>query len=80
MVFSHLSTVTLVAAMLFALPARGQLYGKVIQTSNGPVQGFQYFNQLTLERYFNVSSNNVAAFLGIPYAVDTSYQNRWKAP
>ncbi|PQE18135.1 Carboxylesterase type B protein [Rutstroemia sp. NJR-2017a BBW] len=80
MVFSHFSTVTLVTATLFSLPVRGQLYDKVIQTSYGPVQGFQYFNQSTLEQYFNVSSSNVAAFLGIRYAADTSYQNRWKAP
>ncbi|KAJ4287710.1 hypothetical protein N0V90_012413 [Kalmusia sp. IMI 367209] len=59
---------------------QAQLYDKVIQTQYGPVQGFKYFDQSTLEKYFNVSTSNVAAFLGIPFAADTGYQNRWKAP
>ncbi|KAL2284213.1 hypothetical protein FJTKL_09180 [Diaporthe vaccinii] len=57
------------------------LYDKVIKTSLGPVQGYQYFtNQTELETYFGVSSSNVANFLGIPFAVSTAYQSRWKAP
>ncbi|KAL2849925.1 Alpha/Beta hydrolase protein [Aspergillus pseudoustus] len=61
-------------------PANAQLYNKVIQTSYGPVQGFKYFNQSTLQRNWNVSESNVAAFLSIPYAADTAYENRWKPP
>lgn len=60
---------------------QGAIYDKVIQTSLGPVQGYQYFtNQTELETYFGVSSSNVANFLGIPFAASTAYQNRWKAP
>ena len=62
------------------LPSQAQLYDKVIQTSYGPVQGFNYFDQSTLDTYFNGTSSNVAAFLGVPFAADTGYQNRWKAP
>jgi carboxylesterase 2 len=69
-----------VAAALAIVPARGQLYNQTIQTSLGPVSGFKYFNESTLETYWNISSSNVAAFLGIPYAADTGYQNRWKPP
>lgn len=68
------------AAALMA-PAEAQLYNKVIQTTTGPVQGYQYFtNQTELETYFGVSESNVANFLGIPFAASTAYQNRWKAP
>lgn len=52
-------------------PVEAQLYDKVIQTSLGPVQGYQYFtNQTELETYFGVSSSNVANFLG-EYRRDT---------
>lgn len=62
-------------------PAQAQLYDKTIQTTLGPVQGFKYFtNQTALESWFGVSDSNVAAFLGIPFAADTGYENRWKAP
>lgn len=47
-------------------PGQAQMYDKVIQTSLGPVQGYQYFtNQTELEYYFGVSSSNVANFLGM---------------
>ncbi|CZR53711.1 related to carboxylesterase type B [Phialocephala subalpina] len=50
------------------------LYGVPIETEYGTVQGFKYFNgSLNF-----TTTNNVAAFLGVPYAADTSYQNRWK--
>ncbi|KAL4927019.1 carboxylesterase/lipase family protein [Aspergillus undulatus] len=62
------------------IPAHAQLYDTVIQTEYGPVQGFKYFNQSTLERNWGVSESNVAAFLSIPFAADTAYENRWKAP
>jgi carboxylesterase 2 len=60
--------------VLGALPVQGQLYNKTIYTTYGPVTGFKYFNESTLETYWNISSSNVAAFLGIPYAADTSYE------
>lgn len=57
--------VALGAAALMA-PVEAQMYDKVIQTSLGPVQGYQYFtNQTQLEQYFGVSSSNVANFLGM---------------
>ena len=59
---------------LAALPVQGQLFNKTIQTTYGPVKGFKYFNKSTLETYWNISSSNVAAFLGIPYAADTGYE------
>ncbi|KAL3493284.1 Alpha/Beta hydrolase protein [Aspergillus germanicus] len=67
-------------ALAASAPAHAQLYNKVIQTTYGPVQGFKYFNESTLQANWNVSSSNVAAFLSIPYAADTSYENRWKPP
>lgn len=63
-----------------AAPVQAQLYDKTIQTTLGPVKGFKYFDTETTEKYWNVSSDTVAAFLGIPYAADTGYENRWKPP
>ncbi|KAF7588085.1 hypothetical protein BBP40_006184 [Aspergillus hancockii] len=60
--------------------ADAQLWDKIIQTSYGPVQGFKSFNQSTLNQYFDATESNVTAFLGIPFAADTGYQNRWKPP
>jgi carboxylesterase 2 len=70
----------LASLALGATFAQAQLWDTVIQTSYGPVEGFEYFNQTTLDKYFNGAESNVAAFLGIPFAADTGYQNRWKAP
>lgn len=62
-------------------PSHAVMYDQTIQTTYGPVQGFQYFtNQTELETLFGVSESNVAAFLGVPFAASTAYQNRWKAP
>lgn len=63
-----------------ATAASAQLWDQVIKTSLGPVKGYKYFNQTTLETYFNRSESNVTAYLGIPFAADTGYQNRWKPP
>lgn len=68
------------AVLLQALAVEAQLYDKIIQTSLGPVQGFRYFDDNTTETFWNISGSNVAAFLGVPYAADTGYQNRWKPP
>jgi carboxylesterase 2 len=69
-----------VSLALSAALAHAQLWDKVIKTSYGPVQGFQYFNKSTLETYFGLSESNVTAYLGVPFAADTGYQNRWKPP
>jgi carboxylesterase 2 len=67
-------------ALTASAPAHAQLYNKVIETTYGPVQGYKYFNESTIQANWNVSESNVAAFLSIPYAADTSYENRWKPP
>ncbi|PWY93100.1 carboxylesterase [Aspergillus sclerotioniger CBS 115572] len=71
----------LASVALGAAVAQAQLWDQVIQTSYGPVKGYKYFtNETALEKYFGTSESNVTAFLGIPFAADTGYQNRWKAP
>ncbi|RAH47707.1 carboxylesterase/lipase family protein [Aspergillus brunneoviolaceus CBS 621.78] len=70
----------LTSVVLGAAVAQAQLWDEVIQTTYGPVQGYKYFNESTLETYFGISESNVTAYLGIPYAADTGYQNRWKPP
>ncbi|OJJ33562.1 hypothetical protein ASPWEDRAFT_174964 [Aspergillus wentii DTO 134E9] len=54
------------------------LYDTPVKTEYGHVQGFKYFNSSISQKYLNLSDSHVAAFLGVPYAADTSYQNRWK--
>ncbi|KAF7931187.1 uncharacterized protein EAE97_009396 [Botrytis byssoidea] len=77
--FTSKFAVTLVtSAFLTITPINTQLYNKTIQTTLGPVQGYKYFAANVSEEYFGVSSSNVVAFLSIPYAADTGYQNRWK--
>ncbi|TGO63915.1 hypothetical protein BCON_0010g00810 [Botryotinia convoluta] len=77
--FSSKFAVTLITSALLAItPINAQIYNKTIQTTLGPVQGYKYFTANVSEEYFDVSSSNVAAFLGIPYAADTGYRNRWK--
>ncbi|PYI02534.1 carboxylesterase [Aspergillus sclerotiicarbonarius CBS 121057] len=68
------------ASLALGVVAQAQLWDQTIDTTYGPVKGFQYFDQATLETYFNISESNVTAYLGIPYAADTSYQNRWRPP
>lgn len=69
------------AASALVAPSHAQLYNQTIQTTYGPVQGFKYFTNTTeLETLFGVEDSTVTAFLGIPFAADTAYENRWKAP
>ncbi|KAL3479575.1 hypothetical protein BJX99DRAFT_255302 [Aspergillus californicus] len=63
-----------------SIPAHAQLYNTVINTKYGPVQAFRYFNRNTLEDNWGVSESNVAAFLIISFAADTSHHNHWKPP
>jgi carboxylesterase 2 len=77
--FLPLSVLAVLVAIGLIAPSHAQLYDKIIQTQYGPVQGFKYFDQWTLQICFNVSANNVAAYLGIPLAANTGYQNRRKA-
>lgn len=71
---------TLASLVFSTAVADAQLWKSDIQTNYGSVRGFQYFNQSTLERFFGGIESDVTAFLGIPFAADTSYQNRWRAP
>ncbi|OJD38567.1 carboxylesterase [Diplodia corticola] len=54
------------------------LYDVPIETEYGTVQGFKYFNSTTTQKYFGLPDSDIAAFLGVPYAADTAYENRWK--
>lgn len=75
------TTKGLAAVALGAAAAQAQLWDQVIQTNYGPVKGFKYFtNETVLEKFFGTTESNVTAFLGIPFAADTGYQNRWKPP
>ncbi|KAF2162126.1 hypothetical protein M409DRAFT_37448 [Zasmidium cellare ATCC 36951] len=67
---------TFVALALAGVEA--QLWNQTIETQYCPVEGFKYFNESTLATYFNLTSSNVTAFLGVPYGADTAYQERWK--
>lgn len=77
---STVSALAALAAVVASCPslAAGYMYNRTVETEYGPVQGFKYFNTTTTKKYFNQSDSHVAAFLGIPYAADTSYENRWK--
>ncbi|CAI7673647.1 unnamed protein product [Penicillium bialowiezense] len=71
---------SLCMGLTFSL-ASAKMYDRTIQTSLGPVRGYKYFtNQTELQTYFGVNDTDVTAFLGLPYAADTGYQNRWRAP
>lgn len=59
--------------------AQGALYDSVIQTPNGPVQGYPAFNSSPA----NMSLTNwkdVTVWKGIPFGADTSGANRFRAP
>lgn len=75
-----LRDLALTMALASAKVVQAQLWDHTIQTTYGPVRGFEYFNQTTLDSYFNGIDSSVTAFLGIPFAASTAYQNRWKAP
>lgn len=77
MLFSQLHHAALLA-LVSAVNA--QLHDQVIDTEYGPVKGFKYFNESTLDENWGVKESNVAAFLGIPFAASTAYENRWKPP
>lgn len=65
---------------LALLPAaQAALYNTVIQTPNGPVQGYPAFNSSPTN--MNLTNwRNVAVWKGIPFAADTSGANRFKPP
>ncbi|KAJ5759905.1 hypothetical protein N7520_007061 [Penicillium odoratum] len=65
----------LAALFLGAAVTEPQLWDKVIETSLGPVKGYKYFNESTLETYFNRSESNIMGFLGIPFAATRTVGN-----
>lgn len=69
-----------VATIVLAGAANAAFSKNIVRIQSGLVEGFPYFNKTTSERLFNQSSSGVTAFLGVPYAADTSGQNRWRAP
>ncbi|KAI1099534.1 Alpha/Beta hydrolase protein [Jackrogersella minutella] len=71
------SSITSALALLPA--AQAALYNTVIQTPNGPVQGYPAFNSSPTN--MNLTNwKNVAVWKGIPFAADTSGANRFKPP
>lgn len=62
----------------FAHAASAALYDEIIQTKYGPVQGIPAFDS---EPINNISNwKDIAVWKGIPFAADTSGNNRWRPP
>ncbi|KAH8646344.1 Alpha/Beta hydrolase protein [Xylariales sp. PMI_506] len=67
------------AAALLVPAARAALYDTVLQTPNGPVQGYAAFNSSPAN--MNLTHwRDVTVWKGIPFAADTSGQNRFRPP
>ncbi|KAI0166573.1 Alpha/Beta hydrolase protein [Xylariaceae sp. FL1272] len=64
---------------LLATTAEAALYNGVLQTPNGPVQGYPAFN--SSPAHMNLSHwKDITVWKGIPFAADTSGQNRFRPP
>ncbi|KAH7252793.1 Alpha/Beta hydrolase protein [Fusarium tricinctum] len=64
---------------LLSSPTRAALYESVIQTPNGPVQGYPAFNNSVAG--LNLTNwQQVTVWKGIPFAADTSGENRFRPP
>ncbi len=64
---------------LLAPAAQAALYDSVLETPNGPVQGYAAFNSSPA----NINLTNwkdVTVWKGIPFAADTSGENRFRPP
>lgn len=72
--------VTLSCALTLLVPtAQAALYDSVLQTPNGPVQGYQAFNSSPAN--MNLTHwKDVTVWKGIPFAADTSGENRFRPP
>ncbi|CAN8095858.1 unnamed protein product [Discula destructiva] len=68
-----------VGASALAATANAMLFEQVVQTVNGPVQGYQAFDSspvnVTLSQW-----QNIGVWKGIPFGASTAYQNRFKPP
>ncbi|KAK1147782.1 hypothetical protein N8T08_000295 [Aspergillus melleus] len=69
---------SLLAVGILISQSSAALYHTPVDTEYGKVQGFKYFNSSITQKYFNLSDSHISAFLGIPYAANTAFQNRWK--
>ncbi|KAI1488430.1 Alpha/Beta hydrolase protein [Biscogniauxia mediterranea] len=66
-------------ALGLAPVARAALYDTVINTPNGPVQGYPAFNSSPAN--MNLTNwRDVTVWKGIPFAADTSGENRFRPP
>ncbi|KAJ8119717.1 hypothetical protein ONZ43_g3393 [Nemania bipapillata] len=72
--------VALASAVGFLAPAvQAALYDSVLQTPNGPVQGYAAFNSSPAN--MNLTNwKDVTVWKGIPFAADTSGTNRFRPP
>lgn len=68
-----------VGASALAATANAALFESVVQTVNGPVQGYAAFNSSPV----NVTLSNwksIGVWKGIPFGANTAYENRFKPP
>lgn len=63
---------------LFASTTRAALYSQVISTNYGNIQGYPAFNSTPAANLSNWK--DITVFKGIPFAADTSGNNRFRAP
>jgi carboxylesterase 2 len=67
------------AVALMATAAEASLYDSILQTPNGPVQGYPAFNSSPANMNFT-SWKDVTVWKGIPFGADTSGANRFRPP
>lgn len=66
------------ASALLAPPVDAALYDKVIPTLQGDVVGYRAFNSSPAGNLTNWQA--ITVWKGIPFAADTSGENRWRQP
>ncbi|KAJ3539607.1 hypothetical protein NM208_g2977 [Fusarium decemcellulare] len=75
----HATIVIPTVVALLSSAARAALYDSVIQTPNGPVQGYPAFNSSVVG--LNLTNwQKVTVWKGIPFAANTSGKNRFRPP
>ncbi|KAJ5238939.1 hypothetical protein N7468_003558 [Penicillium chermesinum] len=74
---TFLTAETTAVLALRTADAETRLWNKVIQKLLERVPGYKYFQRVNAPKYFDRSESNVTAYLGIIFATDTGYQNRW---
>ncbi|KAH8196425.1 hypothetical protein TruAng_009412 [Truncatella angustata] len=67
------------SSVLLLPVARAALYDSILQTPNGPIQGYQAFNASPAN--MNLTNwRDVTVWKGVPFAADTSGENRFRPP